>query len=287
MLVNDVSLRNLIPAELAKGFGFLQSKPASAFSPVAVTPDELGDAWRDGKVHLPLVSHLNGALFGRPNAGVDMTFSFPDADRACREDPRARAPAASSARARCRTRKAGGPGRPAAAGGIGYSCIAEQRTVETILDGRAEHAVHALRRSRPHRDVRRRRTHDLRRDRPGRAQARLNSAPAVHAAVGASSRSCPGRLCPLSTVRPCASSRSARLHPAIGRFVACVLSVSLRLPTMRPDGNGLARNKSRRAESGNPGMPHPTDCMPRKQEPDHEPLPTGRFNPMSESPRRR
>ncbi|MEO8677127.1 MAG: fumarylacetoacetate hydrolase family protein, partial [Casimicrobiaceae bacterium] len=77
MLVNDVSLRNLIPAELAKGFGFLQSKPASAFSPVAVTPDELGDAWRGGKVHLPLVSHLNGALFGRPDAGVDMTFDFP------------------------------------------------------------------------------------------------------------------------------------------------------------------------------------------------------------------
>ena len=76
MLVNDVSLRNLIPAELAKGFGFLQSKPASGFSPVAVTPDELGRAWQDGKVHLPLVVHLNGAPFGRPNAGVDMTFSF-------------------------------------------------------------------------------------------------------------------------------------------------------------------------------------------------------------------
>lgn len=77
MLANDVSLRNLIPAELAKGFGFFQSKPASSFSPVAVTPDELGAAWRDGKVHLPLVVHLNGQLFGRPNAGVDMTFNFP------------------------------------------------------------------------------------------------------------------------------------------------------------------------------------------------------------------
>ena len=105
MLVNDVSLRNLIPAELAKGFGFFQSKPASAFSPVAVTPDELGDAWRDGKVHLPLVSHLNGALFGRPNAGVDMTFDFGDADRARREDARRSSPAASSARARSRTRR--------------------------------------------------------------------------------------------------------------------------------------------------------------------------------------
>lgn len=78
MLVNDWSLRNLIPAELAKGFGFYQSKPATAFSPVAVTPDELGDAWREGKVHLPLVSHINGELFGRPEAGVDMTFSFFD-----------------------------------------------------------------------------------------------------------------------------------------------------------------------------------------------------------------
>ena len=76
MLVNDVSLRNLVPAELAKGFGFFQSKPASAFSPVAVTPDELGEAWSEGKVHLPLSVHLNGALFGVPNAGDDMTFSF-------------------------------------------------------------------------------------------------------------------------------------------------------------------------------------------------------------------
>lgn len=76
MLVNDVSLRNLIPGELAKGFGFFQSKPSSAFSPVAITPDELGADWQDGKVHLPLMTHLNGALFGAPNAGVDMTFNF-------------------------------------------------------------------------------------------------------------------------------------------------------------------------------------------------------------------
>jgi fumarylacetoacetate (FAA) hydrolase len=76
MLVNDWSLRNLIPAELAKGFGFYQSKPATAFSPVAVTPDELGDAWRDARVHLPLVVHLNGQPFGRPDAGSDMTFDF-------------------------------------------------------------------------------------------------------------------------------------------------------------------------------------------------------------------
>jgi fumarylacetoacetate (FAA) hydrolase len=77
-LVNDWSLRNLIPGELAKGFGFYQSKPATAFSPVVVTPDELGDAWRDSKVHRPLVSRINGADFGAPDAGVDMTFSFAD-----------------------------------------------------------------------------------------------------------------------------------------------------------------------------------------------------------------
>ncbi|MGH6890019.1 MAG: fumarylacetoacetate hydrolase family protein [Rhizomicrobium sp.] len=76
MLVNDVSLRALVPAELAKGFGFFQSKPASAFSPVAATPDELGEAWHDSKVHLPLAVHWNGELFGAPNAGEDMTFSF-------------------------------------------------------------------------------------------------------------------------------------------------------------------------------------------------------------------
>ena len=77
MLVNDVSLRNLIPDELAKGFGFFQSKPASSFSPVAVTPDELGQHWDGNRIHLPLQSYLNNTLFGQPNAGVDMTFSFP------------------------------------------------------------------------------------------------------------------------------------------------------------------------------------------------------------------
>ena len=77
MLVNDVTLRNLIPNELAKGFGFFQSKPATAFSPVAVTPDELGDAWQDGKVHLPLLVDYNNAFYGKPNAGVEMQFSFP------------------------------------------------------------------------------------------------------------------------------------------------------------------------------------------------------------------
>lgn len=76
MIVNDVSLRNLIPAELEKGFGFFQSKPASAFGPMAVTPDELGDAWKDGRVHLPLISHYNGRKFGDPNAGPEMFFGF-------------------------------------------------------------------------------------------------------------------------------------------------------------------------------------------------------------------
>lgn len=77
-LCNDVTLRNLIPAELAKGFGFFNSKPSSAFSPFAITPDELGDAWRDGRVHLPLVTKLNGAKVGDPEAGPEMHFSFFD-----------------------------------------------------------------------------------------------------------------------------------------------------------------------------------------------------------------
>ena len=137
VLVNDVSLRNLIPAELAKGFGFLQSKPASAFSPVAVTPDELRDAWRGGKLHLPLVSHLNGALFGRPDAGVDMTFDFPTL---IAHVARTRVLAAGSivGSGTVSNKEGEGPGRPAAAGGAGYSCIAEQRTVETIRDGKAK-----------------------------------------------------------------------------------------------------------------------------------------------------
>jgi fumarylacetoacetate (FAA) hydrolase len=136
VLVNDVSLRNLIPAELAKGFGFLQSKPASAFSPVAVTPGELGAAWEGNKVHLPLVSHLNGGLFGRPNAGEDMTFDFATliAHAAKTRELEAGSIVGSGT---VSNKQDGGPGRPAAAGGVGYSCIAEQRTVEMLLDGRA------------------------------------------------------------------------------------------------------------------------------------------------------
>jgi len=136
MLANDVSLRNLIPQELAKGFGFLQSKPASSFSPVAVTPDELGDAWHDGKVHRPIVSHLNGALFGQPDAGIDMTFNFATL---IAHAARTRTLTAGSivGSGTVSNMENGGPGRPAAAGGRGYSCIAEQRMVETILTGKA------------------------------------------------------------------------------------------------------------------------------------------------------
>jgi fumarylacetoacetate (FAA) hydrolase len=124
-LVNDVSLRNLIPNELAKGFGFLQSKPRSALSPVFVTPDELGDAWKGAKVHLPLVSHINGTWFGAPQAGEDMQFSFADL-------------VAHAAKT-----------RPLSAGTIvgsgtianqdesrGASCLAERRTLETLAAGK-------------------------------------------------------------------------------------------------------------------------------------------------------
>jgi fumarylacetoacetate (FAA) hydrolase len=123
-LVNDVSLRNLIPAELAKGFGFLQSKPRSALSPVLATPDELGDAWRDSVLHLPLRSWLNGERFGEPEAGVDMQFNF----------ARLVAHAAHT--------------RPLAAGtlvgsgtvanqdeSLGASCLAERRMLEIIESG--------------------------------------------------------------------------------------------------------------------------------------------------------
>lgn len=134
MLVNDVSLRGLIPAELAKGFGFVQSKPSSAFSPVAVTPDELGEAWADGKAHLPLRSELNGRLFGMPDAGTDMTFSFPQLiAHAAKTRPLAAGSIIGSGTVS--NRLEGGPGRPVEAGGVGYSCIAELRMIETIENG--------------------------------------------------------------------------------------------------------------------------------------------------------
>ncbi|MGQ4660298.1 fumarylacetoacetate hydrolase family protein [Lysobacter sp. F6437] len=124
-LVNDVSLRNLIPGELAKGFGFVQSKPRSGLSPVFVTPDELGDVWRDSKVHLPLLTHVNGKWFGAPEAGVDMQFNFAQLVAHV---------------TRTRPLSAGtivGSGTIANEDtSLGASCFAEQRTVETLRDGK-------------------------------------------------------------------------------------------------------------------------------------------------------
>lgn len=137
MLVNDVSLRGLIPNELAKGFGFFQSKPASAFSPVAVTPDELGDAWSGGRVHLPLLVQLNARAFGCANAGVDMTFNFPALIAHAAKTRSLSAGTIIGSGTVSNRDDDGGPGRPIAAGGLGYSCIAEQRTVEQLLSGKA------------------------------------------------------------------------------------------------------------------------------------------------------
>lgn len=134
MLVNDVSLRGLIPAELAKGFGFFQSKPASAFSPVAVTPDELGDAWDGGKVHLPLLVMLNGTPFGRTNAGVDMTFDFGELiSHAAKTRNLVAGTIVGSGTVS--NKLDGGPGKAIEQGGDGYSCIAEIRMIETIESG--------------------------------------------------------------------------------------------------------------------------------------------------------
>jgi fumarylacetoacetate (FAA) hydrolase len=124
MLCNDVSLRNLVPAELAKGFGFFQSKPASSFSPVAVTFEELGEAWREGKLHLPLLVEINGVPLGKPNAGTDMTFSFPELI---------------SHAARTRSLAAGsiiGSGTVSNQDrSVGSACLAEKRMLEQINEG--------------------------------------------------------------------------------------------------------------------------------------------------------
>ncbi len=134
MLVNDVSLRNLIPGELAKGFGFFQSKPSSAFSPVAVTPEELGDAWVESKVHLPLLSFINDRPFGKPEAGVDMTFDF---GRLVAHAAKSRPLLAGSiiGSGTVSNKLDGGPGKLIDEGGVGYSCVAELRTIETIESG--------------------------------------------------------------------------------------------------------------------------------------------------------
>ena len=124
-LVNDVSLRNLIPGELAKGFGFLQSKPRSALSPVFVTPDELGVAWRDSKVHLPLVTHINGEWFGAPEAGVDMQFNFAQlVAHAAKTRPLSAGTVVGSGTVANEDTK------------LGASCFAERRTVETLETGK-------------------------------------------------------------------------------------------------------------------------------------------------------
>ncbi|MDF1732332.1 MAG: fumarylacetoacetate hydrolase family protein [Minwuia sp.] len=136
MLVNDVSLRGLIPGELAKGFGFFHGKPSSAFSPVAVTPDELGDAWDGAKVHLPLLSTLNGDLFGKPEAGQDMTFSFPQLIAHAAKTRKLSAGTIVGSGTVSNLDPDGSPGRPVAQGGLGYSCIAEIRMIETIRDGK-------------------------------------------------------------------------------------------------------------------------------------------------------
>src|SRR5690606_5994568 len=120
--------------ELGKGFGFFQSKPSSAFSPVAITIDELGDAWDGGKVHLPLLVDYNGQPFGRAEAGVDMTFDFPTLiAHAAKTRPLCAGTIIGSGTVS--NKLDGGPGKSIADGGVGYSCIAEVRTIETIQQG--------------------------------------------------------------------------------------------------------------------------------------------------------
>lgn len=134
MLVNDWSLRNLIPGELGKGFGFYQSKPSTAFSPLALTPDALGEAWDGGKLHRPLLSFINGKPFGKPDAGTDMTFDF---GRLIAHAAKSRPLAAGTVigSGTVSNKLGGGPGKPVDQGGVGYSCIAEQRMIEKIETG--------------------------------------------------------------------------------------------------------------------------------------------------------
>ncbi|MEM9794945.1 MAG: fumarylacetoacetate hydrolase family protein [Pseudomonadota bacterium] len=136
-LLNDVSLRALIPDELAKGFGFVHGKPASALSPLALTVDDM-PGWRDGRLHATIHVDLNGAPLGRTDAGADMTFDFPTlVAHAARTRDLPVGTVIGSGTVSNRDAN-GGPGRPVSAGGRGYSCIAEQRMVETIRDGRAQ-----------------------------------------------------------------------------------------------------------------------------------------------------
>jgi fumarylacetoacetate (FAA) hydrolase len=135
MLANDVSLRNLIPGELAKSFGFFQSKPAGSFSPVAVTPDELGPAWSNGKLRGAVEIELNGVPFGAPDAGEGMSFDFGQLIAHCARTRSLAAGSIVGSGTISNRGSDGGPGRPISAGGAGYGCIAEQRTVETLLEG--------------------------------------------------------------------------------------------------------------------------------------------------------
>ena len=135
MLANDISLRNIIPSELAKGFGFFQGKPSSSFSPVCVTPDELGAAWNGERLRGVLTVRLNGEAFGRARTEVDMTFDFPTLIRhAAKTRPLAAGTILGSGTV-SNQGPDGGPGKPISAGGVGYSCIAELRMIETITDG--------------------------------------------------------------------------------------------------------------------------------------------------------
>ena len=134
-LTNDVSLRGLIPAELAKGFGFFQSKPSSARSPVFVTPDALGDRWKDGKLHGTLCVDLNGEPLGRADAGVDMTFDFGALVAHAAKTRNLGAGTIIGSGTVSNRDAGGGPGKPISEGGLGYSCLAEVRTVETIQQG--------------------------------------------------------------------------------------------------------------------------------------------------------
>ncbi len=135
MLANDVSLRHLIPGEMRKSFGFFQSKPSGSFSPVAVTPDELGAAWSGGVLMGEVMVDLNGRPFGRANAGVDMTFDFGRLIAHAARTRRLSAGAVIGSGTVSNRGADGGPGRPITGGGAGYSCIAELRTVETLSSG--------------------------------------------------------------------------------------------------------------------------------------------------------
>ncbi|MDE2436640.1 MAG: fumarylacetoacetate hydrolase family protein [Sphingomonadales bacterium] len=136
-LVNDVSLRNLIPGELAKGFGFVQSKPATHFSPVFVTPDALGTAWNGGRLNLALHVDLNGQPFGRAEAGEECTFDFGMLIAHLAKTRNLGAGSIIGSGTVSNRDPDGSPGRPVSQGGRGYSCIAEQRMVETIATGKA------------------------------------------------------------------------------------------------------------------------------------------------------